>query len=55
MRVILVHGFNASPEMNFHPSLAQALREKGFEVVTPRLTLKLNEEGELKLPEIVEE
>lgn len=51
MRIILIHGFNASPEMNFHPWLAGALRDKGFEVVTPTLNLKTGEE--LKLPEIV--
>lgn len=55
MRIILVHGFNASPEMNFHPWLAQALRDKGFEVACPRLALKISEDGELKLPEIVDE
>jgi predicted alpha/beta hydrolase family esterase len=53
MRVILVHGFNSSPEQNFHPDLARSLREKGFEVVTPRLTLKT--EGEIDLPAIIEE
>jgi predicted alpha/beta hydrolase family esterase len=55
MRVILVHGFNASPDMNFHPWLASSLREKGLEVVCPRLNLKIAEDGELKLPEIIEE
>jgi hypothetical protein len=52
MRVILVHGFNASPEMNFHPWIAQQLRDKGFEVVTPTLPLKAGEE--LDLPSIIE-
>jgi len=53
MRIILVHGYNASPEENFHPWLAAQLREKGFEVVTPRLSLKKGEE--LDLPAVIEE
>ncbi|OGL94646.1 hypothetical protein A2348_03415 [Candidatus Uhrbacteria bacterium RIFOXYB12_FULL_58_10] len=53
MRIILVHGFNASPEMNFHPWLARELRAKGFEVVTPTLPLKSGEE--LDLPVILDE
>ena len=52
MRVILIHGFNASPEKNFHPWLATALRGQGFEVVTP--TLALNAGDELDLPTIIE-
>ena len=47
MRIILVHGFNASPQMNFHPRLAQTLRAKGYEVVTPTLTLKAGEAFDL--------
>ena len=39
MRVILIHGFNANPTMNFHPWLAGALRDKGFEVCVPELPL----------------
>lgn len=52
MRVILVHGFNSSPEENFHPWLAKELRDKGFEVVTPKLNLSSKEE--LNLPELME-
>lgn len=52
MRVILVHGFNASPQMNFHPWLADQLRDRGFEVVVPELPLSTKEE--LNLPEIIE-
>ncbi|NQV88940.1 MAG: alpha/beta fold hydrolase [Parcubacteria group bacterium] len=52
MRVILVHGFNANPEMNFHPWLANQLRSRGFEVVVPELPLSTKEE--LDLPLIVE-
>ncbi len=52
MRVILVHGFNASPEMNFHPWLAGQLRSRGFEVVVPELPLSTKDE--LDLPVIVE-
>ncbi len=44
MRIILVHGFNASPEMNFHPWLARELRDKGFQVVTPVLPLTRGED-----------
>ncbi|OGL66990.1 hypothetical protein A2856_00660 [Candidatus Uhrbacteria bacterium RIFCSPHIGHO2_01_FULL_63_20] len=55
MRVILVHGFNSSPEGQFIPWLAPALKDRGFEVVTPRLDLKLSEEGDLKIPELVEQ
>jgi uncharacterized protein len=52
MRVILVHGFNASPQMNFHPWLADTLRDMGFEVETPELPLSTNDP--LNLPEIIE-
>ncbi|MBI2551439.1 alpha/beta fold hydrolase [Candidatus Uhrbacteria bacterium] len=52
MRIILVHGFNASPQMNFHPWLAHALQDRGFEVVAPALPLKAGDD--LNLPEIVE-
>jgi predicted alpha/beta hydrolase family esterase len=53
MRVILVHGFNASPEMNFHPWLARELRAKGLDVVAPTLPLKGGEE--LDLPAVMAE
>jgi len=53
MRVILVHGFNSSPDQNFHPWLAGQLRDRGFTVVAPALNLKSGED--LKLSEIVEE
>jgi predicted alpha/beta hydrolase family esterase len=52
MRVILVHGFNANPTMNFHPWLAGALRDRGFEVVVPELPLSTTDE--LDLPKIIE-
>lgn len=52
MRVILIHGFNANPTMNFHPWLADELRSKGFEVLTPELPLSTKDE--LDLPEIIE-
>jgi uncharacterized protein len=52
MRVILVHGFNANPEMNFHPWLAGQLRNRGFEVVVPELPLSTKDE--LELPVIIE-
>ncbi|NQV90767.1 alpha/beta fold hydrolase [Candidatus Uhrbacteria bacterium] len=52
MRIILVHGFNADPTKNFHPWLASALRDKGYEVVVPELPLSTKEE--INLPEIVE-
>ncbi len=53
MRIILVHGFNASPEMNFHPWLARELRAKGYEVIAPTLPLKSGEE--FNLPLVLEE
>lgn len=53
MRIILVHGFNASPEQNFNPWLARELRARGYDVVTPTLPLKSGEE--LDLPAIMEE
>lgn len=53
MRVILIHGFNASPEMNFHPWLAATLRERGFEVIAPALPLVST--SEIGLPELIEE
>jgi predicted alpha/beta hydrolase family esterase len=52
MRIILVHGFNASPEMNFHPWLAEQLRVQGHEVLTP--TLPLSTKDEIDVPTIVE-
>ena len=43
MRVTLIHGFNATPEMNFHPWLASTLRAKGYDVRVPELPLKAGE------------
>ena len=40
MRIILIHGFNASPSMNFHPWLRDELHAAGFEVIAPELPLK---------------
>lgn len=37
MRVILIHGFNASPDKNFHPWLRDELHQAGFEVLAPAL------------------
>jgi len=37
MRIILIHGFNANPEMNFHPWLRDELHQAGFEVLAPEL------------------
>ncbi len=37
MRIILIHGFNANPEMNFHPWLRDELHKEGFEVLAPEL------------------
>ncbi len=53
MRVILLHGFNASPRQNFHPWLAGELRQRGFEVLTPELPLKSGEE--IRLPDVIED
>lgn len=47
MRVILIHGFNASPDMNFHPWLRQQLVDRGFKVVAPTLELRASEEFDL--------
>lgn len=52
MRVILIHGMNASPEKNFHPWLAGELRDRGFEVLVPELPLSVTEEG-FNLPTII--
>jgi len=52
MRVILVHGFNATPQDNFHPWLADTLRDMGFEVETPELPLSTKDA--LDLPQIIE-
>ncbi|HBK33467.1 TPA: hypothetical protein DEP34_04580 [Candidatus Uhrbacteria bacterium] len=49
MRIILVHGFKASPQMNFHPWLAGELRKAGYEVVTPILPLSDGENFDLTL------
>lgn len=53
MRVILVHGFNSNPTMNFHPWLADQLRDLGFQVVVPKLSLSTTDELDLNL--IIEE
>jgi predicted alpha/beta hydrolase family esterase len=53
MRVILIHGFNASPETNFHPWLRDELRDRGFDVVVPALGLRSDQE--LDLSAIIEE
>ena len=52
MRIILVHGFNASPQTNFNPWLRDELHAKGFQVVAPELPLKSSDE--LDLPTIIE-
>ncbi len=39
MRVVLIHGYNSSPEENFHPWLARELKARGFEVIAPKLPL----------------
>lgn len=44
MRIVLVHGYNSSPEMNYNPWLAKELRDRGFEVIAPKLPM----EGELE-------
>lgn len=55
MRVILVHGFNSSPEGQFIPSLAASLKDRGFQVVTPTLDLTMpTGDVDLKIAEIVE-
>ena len=53
MRVILVHGFNSSPEENFHPWLSRELRDAGFDVITP--TLHLSVKDEVNLQEVIED
>lgn len=47
MRAILIHGFNASPDENFHSWLRSQLQERGVEVVTPRLELHAHEDFDL--------
>ncbi len=37
MKIILVHGYKASPKTNFFPWLERELRAKGFDVVVPEL------------------
>ena len=53
MRVILIHGFNADPEMNFHPWLAEQLKKKGFEVIALNLPLSIGDD--FNLSNIIEE
>ncbi len=48
----MIHGFNSSPEQNFHPWLADELKNEGFTVVVP--TLPLSTKDELDLPNIIE-
>ncbi len=56
MRVILIHGFNANPQVNFHPWLRDELHALGFEVVAPELPLKpiVREAGDGVDPEVAE-
>ena len=54
MRVILVHGLNASPQKHFHPWLSSALRDRGFEVIVPELPLSIQDEEGFNLPNIIE-
>ena len=37
MRIVLVHGMNASPQSGFWPWLGDALRARGHEVIVPEL------------------
>ena len=37
MRIILVHGFKSSPQMNWFPWLSRELRARGHDVVVPEL------------------
>jgi predicted alpha/beta hydrolase family esterase len=53
MRVILLHGFNANPDMNFHPWLKRELEDRGFSVVVPKLELLAGQE--LDFPQLFEE
>ena len=39
MRVVLIHGYNSSPEENFHPWLYRQLKDRGFDVIAPKLPL----------------
>jgi predicted alpha/beta hydrolase family esterase len=52
MRIILIHGFNANPTMNFHPWLRDELHAAGFQVIAPELPLSSKEE--LDMPAILE-
>jgi predicted alpha/beta hydrolase family esterase len=53
MRIILIHGFNADPDANFHPWLRGELQDKGLEVISPKLNLQAGQE--LDLPVIMED
>jgi len=53
MRIILIHGFNSNPNLNFHPWLRGQLQDQGFEVVSPELNLQAGQE--LDMPAIMEE
>ena len=39
MRIILIHGFNSSPNQNFHPWLRDELHSRGFQVIAPELPM----------------
>ena len=56
MRVTLIHGFNATPQSNFHPWLKTELEKRGYEVRVPELPLKIGEEIEAQeLLELMQE
>lgn len=40
MRIVLIHGYHSSPAENFHPWLARELKNRGFEVIAPKLPLE---------------
>lgn len=37
MKIVLIHGYKASPRTNFFPWLNEELRKKGYEVICPDL------------------
>lgn len=53
MRIIILHGFNATPSDHFYPSLASDMRALGYDVVVPTLSLVTGEA--FSLPTIIDE
>jgi len=54
MRIILVHGYKGGPSLNFFPWLADALRDRGFDVLVPELPDPANPDRDVWTKSLIE-